>query len=335
MPDITKICITHVAKTTKINNGNVAVEEAILKNVSRPLFVLFAYGGKNGRLGFELAAEYKKRRLKKKYPEAEIRIITGFKYPSHFKAEWTKLYNELTNPETAGNYALWQVHFFGHGAYNALNLEPEGGIKNAKNQIFFNDEDNMERLPWQKEQGIFVLHSCRGGAYEDSFDDIKIKAQICLAKTISTQQETRCLGQTIYANFAIDVIKIDNYLPDADINPFISEPETTAEEDAKKFQYRCDRYTNNFYSNTPIDRVLWGYALLTGDTYRKMSDNKEKYEQMQRDLGIENPSYPIYEEIKKLSSKNQILPCRVFNRGKLEERIVEVDVFNQNDMEYI
>ena len=49
MPDITKICITHVAKTTKINNGNVAVKEAILKNVSKPLFVLIAYGGKRGR----------------------------------------------------------------------------------------------------------------------------------------------------------------------------------------------------------------------------------------------------------------------------------------------
>ena len=46
-------------------------------------------------------------------------------------------------------------------------------------------------------------------------------------------------------------------------------------------------------------------------------------------------SYPIYQEIKKLSNKNQILPCRVFNKDQLEARIVEVDVFNQNDLEYI
>ena len=334
MPDITKICITHVAKTTKINNGNVAVEEAILKNVSKPLFVLFAYGGKNGRLGFELAADYKKRRLQKKYPEAEIRIITGFKYPSHFKAEWTKLYNELTNPETAGNYALWQVHYFGHGAYNALNLEPEGGVDGAKSQIFFNDEDNMERLPWQEHEGIFVLHSCRGGAYEDSFDDKKIKAQICLAKTISMKQKTRCLGQTIYANYAIDLFKI-RIIKLPLIDPLI-ELIITGGDEAQKFRYRPYRAINYGYSEyTNIDRALWGYALLTGETYSKMSDNKEKYEEMERKLGVENPSYPIYEEIKKLSSKNQILPCRVFNRGKLEERIVEVDVFNQNDMEYI
>ena len=332
MPDITKICITHVAKTTKINNGNVAVKEAILKNVSKPLFVLFAYGGKRGRLGFELAADYKKRRLQKKYPEAEIRIITGFKYPSHFKAEWTKLYNELTNPETAGNYALWQVHYFGHGAYNALNLEPEEGVEGANSQIFFNDEDNMERLPWQKEEGIFVLHSCRGGAYEDSFDNKKIKAQICLANTISTQQKTRCLGQTIYANYAVDLLQILCQL----LKVPLIETITTAEDDAKKFRYRPYRGINYGYSEyTNINRALWGYALLTGKTYSKMSKNKEEYEKMERDLGIENPSYPIYEEIKKLSSKNQILPCRVFNRGKLEERIVEVDVFNQNDMEYI
>ena len=338
MPDITKICITHVAKTTKINNGNVAVEEAILKNVSKPLFVLFAYGGKKGRFALKLAADYKKRRLQKKYPEAEIRIITGFKYPSHFKAEWTKLYNELTNPETASKYALWQVHYFGHGQNNALNLEPEGGIKGANSQIFFNKRDNMERLPWQGHEGIFVLHSCRGGAYEDSFDNKKIKKQICLANTISTQQETRCLGQTIYANYAVDpfqirIIKLP--LIDPLIAPLI-ELIITGGDEAQKFRYRPYRAINYGYSEyTNIDRALWGYALLTGKTYRKMSENKENYEQMQRDLGIENPSYPIYEEIKKLSSKNQILPCRVFNRGKLEERIVEVDVFNQNDMEYI
>ena len=332
MPDITKICITHVAKTTKINNGNIAVEEAILKNVSKPLFVLFAYGGKKGRLGFELAADYKKRRLQKKYPEAEIRIITGFKYPSHFKAEWTKLYNELTNPETASKYALWQVHYFGHGQNNALNLEPEGGIKGANSQIFFNKRDNMERLPWQGHEGIFVLHSCRGGAYEDSFDNKKIKKQICLAKTISEQQKTRCLGQTIYANYAVDLLQILCQI----LKVPLIESKTTAEDDAKKFRYRPYRAINYGYSEyTNIDRALWGYALMTGKTYSKMSDNKEKYEKMKRKLGVKNPSYPIYEEIKKLSSKDQILPCRVFNKGKLEERIVEVDVFNQNDMEYI
>ena len=75
--------------------------------------------------------------------------------------------------------------------------------------------------------------------------------------------------------------------------------------------------------------------LLTGDTYRRMLENKKEYEKKLSDQGIKNPIYPIYEEIKKLSPKNQILPCRVFNRGVLEERIVEVDVFNQNDLEYI
>ncbi|OCG23742.1 hypothetical protein A9G11_05150 [Gilliamella sp. wkB108] len=46
-------------------------------------------------------------------------------------------------------------------------------------------------------------------------------------------------------------------------------------------------------------------------------------------------THSIYEEIKKLAPKNQILPCWVFKKGKLEARIVEVDVFNQNDLEYI
>lgn len=187
----------------------------------------------------------------------------------------------------------------------------------------------MERLTWHPHEGIFVLHSCRGGAYEDSCDSDMIEEKICLANTISDKQKTRCLGQTIYANFAIDVMKIDNYSPDANLYSFVFESETTAEEDAERFKYRPDRYISSFYSNTPIDRVLWGYALLTGKTKTKMMKNKKNYEK-----AIKKP-YPIYEEIKKLSPKNQILPCRVFNRGVLEERIVEVDVFNPNDLEYI
>ena len=324
MPDKTKISTTFSGLTTIIEKGQVALQEAIIKIPPKPLFVLFAFGG-GGWLSFELAAYYKKRRLQKKYPEAEIRIIKEFKYPSEFKAEWTKLYNELTNPETASKYALWQIHYFGHGGNNSLYLKKQ----NDNSEIFFNDKDNMERLPWHPHEGIFVLHSCRGGAYEDSCDSDMIEEKICLANTISDKQKTRCLGQTIYANFAIDVMKIDNYSPDANLYSFVFESETTAEEDAERFKYRPDRYISSFYSNTPIDRVLWGYALLTGQTKTKMMKNKKNYEE-----AIKKP-YPIYEEIKKLGPKNQILPCRVFNRGVLEERIVEVDVFNPNDLEYI
>ena len=332
MPNNTERRVTPAAQTTKIKNGNVAVKEVKVKKPAKPLFVLFAYGGKRGRVDCELAAYFKRIRLQKKYPEVEIRIIKGFKYPSHFKAEWTKLYNELTNPEIASKYELWQVHYFGHGSNNTLNLEKEGGIEGANSKIFFNKSDKMERLPWHKSEGIFVLHSCRGGAYEDSFDRYKIENQICLANTISTQQDTRCLGQTIYANFAVDIVQIISQ----SIEYPLIESKITAEDYAKRFRYRPYRALNYAYSEyTYIDRVLWGYALLTGDTYRKMSKNKKDYEKKLREQGVENPIYPIYEEVKKLSSKNQILPCRIFNRGKLEDRIVEVDVFNQNDMEYI
>ena len=330
MPDKTKISTTFSGLTTIIEKGQVALQEAIIKIPPKPLFVLFAFGG-GGWFSFELAAYYKKRRLQKKYPEAEIRIIKEFKYPSEFKAEWTKLYNELTNPETASKYALWQVHYFGHGGPNALYLKKQNG----KSEISFNDEDNMECLPWHPNEGIFVLHSCRGGAYEDTFDKNMIAKEICLAKIISNQQHTRCLGQTIYANYAIDAIKIGNYSPDAYSYPFVFELETTAEEDAKRFKYRPERYTNFLFSLHPIDRVLWGYALLFSDTYKKMLKNKSNYEENLSAQDVKNPIYPIYEEIKKLGTKNQILPCRVFNNGVLEERIVEVDVFNQNDLEYI
>lgn len=140
----------------------------------------------------------------------------------------------------------------------------------------------MECLPWHLHEGIFVLHSCRGGAFENSFNSDIIEQKICLANTICYKQKNRCLGQTIYANFAIDVMKIDNYSPDANLYSFVFEPETTAEEDAKRFRYRSDRYISSFYSNIPIDRVLWGYALLTGKT--KMMKNKKIMKKLLKNL---------------------------------------------------
>ena len=315
MPDKTKISTTHAAQTTKINNGNVAVRQLIVKKPPKPLFVLFAYGG-GGSSSFESAAKFKKRRLEKKYRNAEIRIIKGFKYPSHFKAEWTKLYKELTKPETTSKYSLWEIHYFGHGAPESLNFK-----ENTK--IYFNG-DIKERLPWHPDKGIFVLHSCRGGAYEDTENKDKINNQICLAKTISEKQQIRCLGQTIFASFATDWLDTVINAPEgreADV-------ETTAEEDASRFEFRPDPI-QNFLQNGN-NKVLWGYALLTGKTYKRMKNNLETYERIMK------KPYPIYQEIKKLGPKNQILPCRVFNKGVLEKRrIVEVNRFNSNDMDYI
>ena len=326
MPDKTKISTTHAAQTTKINNGNVAVKQVIVKKPPKPLFVLFVYGG-SGFWEFRLAANYKSLRLEKEYPNAEIRIIRGFKYPSEFKAEWTKLYNELTNPKTASKYALWEVHYFGHGGPEALYLKKQNG----KSEISFNNEDNMECLPWHPEKGIFVLHSCRGAAYEDTFNKNKISAKSCLAKTISQQQKTRCLGQTIYANYAIDLIKRSNFYREG----FSFEQKTTAAEDVERHKYRPARFFNFMASLDPIDRVLWGYALLSGDTYDKMLINRNDYKKNLSTQGVKSPIYPIYNEIMKLGPKNQIMPCRVFNNGDLENRIVKVDVFNQNDLKYI
>ena len=161
-----KTCKTFSAQTSKLENGEVAIENVVLKNVPKPLFILFAFGG-GGAADFLKAANNKQRRLLKKYPDAEIRIIKGFEHPSEFKEEWTKLYNELTQTETACKYALWQIHYFGHGGNDALYLKGEG------NNIYFSEEENMEPLPWHPNQGILVLHSCRGGAFEDICDEKK------------------------------------------------------------------------------------------------------------------------------------------------------------------
>lgn len=308
MPDKTKISTTFSGLTTLIEKGQVALQEAIIKIPPKPLFVLFAYGG-GGAREMELAADYKKYRLQKKYPNAEIRVISGFKFRSDFKAEWTKLYNELTKPATANKYSLWQIHYFGHGDYQCL------GLMNYQ-YIYFNERDNMERLPWHPEKGIFVLHSCRGGAYEDTCNEMMIEENICLAKTISYQQKTRCLGQVIYASFCVNFMgSIFN---------------TTAEEDAEEFKYRGNRYINYGLSITDSNRALWGYALLTGDTYERMQENEEKY------LLIVGKPYSIANYARILGPKKQIMPCRIFNNGELVHNgKVECDYFNKEDLEYI
>ncbi|MFQ0995682.1 hypothetical protein ACGH6Q_11825, partial [Gilliamella sp. BG2] len=237
--------------------------------------------------------------------------------------------NELTHPETSCQYALWQIHYFGHGGHDALYLQGKG------NNIHFNDQDNMEVLPWHLNEGIFVLHSCRGGAYEDTYDNNMIKQQICLAKTISEKQKTRCLGQVTYGNFAADIETFNQDLTVGIGGIIVAASETTtAEQDAEVFKYRPDRVSNK--AILPFAScALWGYALVTGDTLEKTLLRKKDYEEKLLKQGVINPIYPIYEEIKKLAPKKQILPCRVFNNGTLEPRIVEIDVFNQNDLEYI
>lgn len=337
--DITR-CQEYSAQTSKIENGDIKVEKIVLKNVAVPLFILFVYGvdGKDGGFAFLEAAKFKKERLAIKYPEAEIRIIKVFNFSDNFKAEWTKLYNELTQTETACKYSLWEVHYFGHGSPASLTFK--NGL-----DVFFSKHDNMEKLPWHPNQGIFVLHSCQGAAYEHTYDKKIIKNQGCLAKTISEQQNTRCLGQVIYANFnAIDILIASH--PD----PFITMESgnysygVSLYESIEKQQHiidagiknRSEPYSNFIKISLGRPKVLWGYALLTGETGKRLIEDKKLYEE---DHDIPNSDvpkkYPIYEEVEKLASKNQILPCRVFNNGKLEERIVELDVFNKNDLEYI
>ncbi|MCX8650825.1 hypothetical protein J3U21_10760 [Gilliamella sp. B2776] len=312
------------AQTKKIERGNIVFHNIKLKNVQIPLFVLFAYGG-TGASDFKRAAEHKRSRILKKYPNAEVRIIKGFEHPPQFKAEWTKLYNELTNAKTAAKYALWQVHYFGHGSHESL-------IFRNNKKICFDKEDNIKRLPWHPNEGIFVLHSCRGSAYEDTLDITKIKNQICLAKTISELQETRCLGQVTYANFAGNVDEFSNLAVSIMGYGQITASNSTL--DNASYKYRPKREINKMIM--PFTScALWGYALSTGETYKKTLINMNVYKEEMIKRGVLNPIYPIYEEIKKLAPKNQILPCRVFNKGKLEGRIVKVDVFNQNDLEYL
>lgn len=188
----------------------------------------------------------------------------------------------------------------------------------------------MERLPWHPNQGIFVLHSCRGAAYEDTLNVKKIEAQTCLANTISTQQKTRCLGQVTYGNnnfldvidYPIDENNVTKPLTARGTMLYSTEKwEAEVIEQAK---YRSNFYYNFLKYSVSKPVVLWGYALLTNKSEKKTLSNKHEYESNKKIQQSTLPkAYPIYQEIKKLADKNQILPCRVVNHGKLEPGLLK------------
>ena len=316
MPDKTKIITTSSAQTRLIKKGMVYIQPTIIKKPLKPLFVLFAYAGKNGAKEMLNAARFKEKRLRKRYPNANVRIINTFKYPSHFKAEWTKLYKYLTKSEIANEYSLWEVHYFGHGGPESLFLEEEGGRKGANDKIFFNDSDNMERLPWDPDKGIFVLHSCRGAAYEDTLIKEKVDKKICLANTISFKQSTRCLGQIYPASFCPE--------PLFDFS-------NTAEEEAKRFGYRPNAATCKvILERFSVNRVLWGYAISTGVAGTEVKSYQTVY------MNKIGKPYPIAHYVDVLSPENQIMPCRIFKNGTLVHKpIVVLNYFNKEDLEYL
>jgi len=321
-------------ETKPVQYGKVLVKDVTISK-KIPLFILFSYSGKSGASSFLAAAKFKKKRLERIYPEAEIevRIIRDFKIIEEFKTKWIDLYNEL---EADPKYQLWEVHYFGHGNHECLSLDDKG--KNLN----FEKEDELPTLPWHPDKGIFVLHSCRGAAYEDSFSQEKLHSQVCLAQRISVLQQTRCLGQVVYANYcALPSQKniIGSDLTDKEHDSFV--------------KYRPNRVNNSLSITFGADAVLWGYALLTGSTGRKIERNKESYEKAM--AGSEKglyAKYQIYSEVEKLSHLNQIMPCRVFNKGvqeqirvvelsifnkviKKQARVVELGAFNANDLDYI
>ena len=179
------------------------------------------------------------------------------------------------------------------------------------------------------------VHFCLtflSGAYENIEKREERNQQMCLAKVISEQHKTRCLVQVTYVNFAGDVgVFINIFVAISSQGKVAS---TNSSLDSVSYIYRPERMVNSVLLNTN-SCILWGYTLITERTHAKTLDRVKVYkERMIQQKNVMNPIYPIYEEIKKLAPKNQILPCQVYNKGKLEDRIVEVDVFNQNDLEY-
>lgn len=321
----------HICKTRPVKGYGEVETVQIKVSIKKPLFIIFWYSG-TGAASFQQAAEFKKKRLDKKYPHADVRVIPGFEHRDDFHKRWTELYNELM-ADTAVKLELWQMHYFGHGTPDSI------ALRNYIDATFDERDDEWECLPWHPEQGIFVMHTCRGAAYEDlcTAKNKNLVKKNCIAKRISLHQQTRCLGQVVYANYAgfadfkvvHDGKAIDTYNPMG-----VTLDDLTDEELIEQCKYRANYILNYIrLADSSTKRVLWGYALLTGETKTKISTNKKKYESLMKKSTT--PIYPIYEDVIKLSEENQILPCRVFNRGEEESRVVELHVFNQNDLDYI
>lgn len=313
------------AKSCPIQRNGDAETSQIKASIKKPLFIIFWYSG-TGAASFQLAAELKKKRLDEKYPHADVRVIPGFEHRVDFHKRWTELYNELM-ADTAVKLELWQMHYFGHGTHDSI------ALRNYIDVTFDERDDEWECLPWHPEQGIFVMHTCRGAAYEDWCYDTKIDEKDCIANRISVQQQTRCLGQVVYGSYA----GFTGYKVAHDINAISAHNlfgttlvEFTPEELIETCKYRTNYVTNYIrLLDSSTKRVLWGYALLTADSGTKIKALKIKYEEEMK------TTYPIYVGVEKLASANQIFPCRVFNCGKEESRVVELHVFNQNDLDYI
>ncbi|ECW1186394.1 TPA: hypothetical protein N3A31_004588 [Salmonella enterica subsp. houtenae serovar 43:z4,z32:-] len=258
------------------------------------------------------AAHFKRKHLLEKYPLTKVDIVTVLS-PDDFNSVWKDIHIKTTE-KTKGEipvYELYEVHFLGHGAPDQLYLK---GVSYTVDMV-----KKLKVLPWHKEYGILVLHACRTGRmqeYEKGEYDENAK---CIAAEFSKIQKTRVIGQMVHATFCVEhsnTIQTGIKLVRDQEGHTVWLPTYRTFKDKVGFKYRDCSFANfddiDIVSEDNV--VLWGYK--AGSNVDKLYSTDKEYGRL---------------------SDLQVWPCRLFVNGvsQDEQRIVEADKFNANDLEYM
>lgn len=191
--------ITNITTLPTKQDGQPNTQQQIIKR-KKPLYVVMYYTGKGGAQ-MQRAANNKAMRLKQadgSHPtNRDYRVIEQFDFllVKDFKTIWTTIYNKTSTPDA--NYILHEIHIFGHSLPNFLQLR--GSAEIIDDAVV----KTLEPLNWHPTKGALVLHSCRSGRFEDQ-DDKKLKLErFCIARSFSTAQQTKVIGQMTYAKFNV------------------------------------------------------------------------------------------------------------------------------------
>lgn len=165
------------------------------------LYIMLYYNGKEASGGEQCrcAANYKTERIMRGgsfnmfdtdiLKNVEVQQFQIYKIKD-FQETWTKVY-KLANQD---NYTLQEVHIFAHGGHNVFYLKGEN--------FTYDLVANLEVLPFSK-TGALVLHTCRGGRFEDNNKDDygNLTSNQCIARVFSEHLKTKVIGQMTYSLF--------------------------------------------------------------------------------------------------------------------------------------
>ncbi|HCM1915916.1 TPA: hypothetical protein N3A33_001815 [Salmonella enterica subsp. salamae serovar 28:r:e,n,z15] len=308
MPQEQNSTLASTTATTQSNKENV---RTVVITRTKPLCVILTYVG-TGASSMMKAALFKKKRLLEKFPTAQV-DIEKIKYLTDFNSAWESIYKKTTEKTKGGilRYDLYEVHFMGHGAPDRLYFL---GFDYTVDMV-----ERLKVLPWDKEYGILVLHACRTGRLKENEKGEVDESATCIASEFSRLQNTKVIGQMVHATFCIN----HSNTIETDIK-FVRTPEgqTIPKPIYRIFDYEVGfKYRDYSISNIMAisllredDLVLWAYK--AGSNVKNLYSEDKEYKRL---------------------ADMQIWPCRLFINGEAQEeqRVVEVDKFNSNDLEYM